>query len=107
MANYISIGSSTVSIQALRDLSLSDKLLVLTKMFGEYGIKKDEHGQIVVHTDMMHDDDGNVVALVIEPTDDEIETIEPFELEEEPTSSDVYEEELPPTLRPEQLEKAS
>lgn len=109
MSKFIGIGNVAVLLDDFKNLSGAEKIRILDAMFNGCGMETDNNGQIVQYTDLMFGDDQceTVVPLIIDPIDDfSADTPDPHEDEEEPVSSDFYEEDesLPPTLRPEQLE---
>ena len=100
MSKYIQVGLVAVAIADLQKLSPQEKFNVIDNMFGGVGIEKDNQGQIVLYTDMMHDKEGMVVPFAIEPNETEVDTPDPYEHEEEElevNSSEI--EEVPDTLR--------
>lgn len=102
MSKYIQIGVAAVAISDLQNLSVQDKFNVLNQMFNGSGIEQDNQGQIVLYTDMMKDEHGNVVPFAVNPSEDDGNEPDPYEPEEEEVhSNELFSEsdDLPPTLR--------
>lgn len=83
--------------EACKDASPVERLYVALVILG-VAATFDRQGQIIINTDMMIDDDGEVSLFSVDP-DDAVDEPDPYEDEEEPFSDDYFDASIPPTVR--------